>query len=426
MKNIILGFFIFSSFTFLAQVKETKSVPNENNLKGGIHPSIHGSAPNEGVTENFDKTRHLTKDWGGKREVWVANGIDPFLFYASIAGSNISGGLDQASAYGGQIYAGFKFDFERIWGWKGTRAKLSLVNRHGNGLIDQVGSIYNPVTVVGGQTTYLYDLSVEKDFGDILSLKAGRVAAADDFSSSSLYKYSLSNAINGAIRPLLLDRLMSTFPFPIWGARLKYTPSSKHRFQLGAYQFSKNTFDATRNGLDFSFRGSDDFSLFLQYDWFGTVANRHARIYFGAHQVFGNLANLDSINESDYFVRFYGHADVELMDGLSSFLILSYASQGEIARVPFQISLGLNWKGLIKSRPDDRALFFATYASFSDEFSISQANELSSEMVFELGYRFQITKYFLLQPALQYDIKPGGSGDIANAFIPGLGILVNF
>ena len=169
-------------------------------MKGGIQPSIHESSPYKSG-QDFDKSKHLTGDWGGAREVWIENGIDPFLFYAAIAGSNVSGGLDQASAYGGQIYAGFKFDFERILGWKGTRAKVSMINRHGNGLIDQVGSIYNPVTVVGGQTTFFYDLSVEKDFGDKISWKVGRVGAADDFSSSTLYKYSLSNAINGAIRP---------------------------------------------------------------------------------------------------------------------------------------------------------------------------------------------------------------------------------
>ena len=219
---------------------------------------------------------------------------------------------------------------------------------------------------------------------------------------------------------------MSTFPFATWGTRLKYTPSSKHRFQLGTYQFGKSTFDATKHGLDFSFRSSDNFSLFFQYDCFGTVANRPARVYLGAHQVFGTLANLDVVNESDYFVRFYGHADVELIDGLRSFLILSYASQGEIARVPFQISLGLNSKGLVKSRPDDRVLFFATYGSFSDEWAISQSNELSSEIVLELGYRFQIADYFVLQPALQYDIRPGGSSDIDNSFIPGVGIVADF
>ena len=426
MKKLIVLCVILLPLTLLAQEKKTDSAPNENNLQTDHHPSIHAATPNEGRMESFDKTKHLTGNWGGAREVWIANGVDPFLFYASIAGYNVSGGLDQASAYGGQIYAGFKFDFERLWGWKGFRAKVSLANRHGNGLIEQVGSVYNPVTVVGGQTTYLFDLSVEKDFGDKFALKVGRVAAADDFSSSNLYKFSLSNAINGAIRPLLLDRLTSTFPFPIWGARLKYTPSSKHRFQLGTYQISQTTFDATRNGLDFSLRSSDDLSLFLQYDWFGKVGNRPARVYVGAHQVFGTFPNLDAASESNYFLRFYGHADVELIDDLSSFLIVSYAGKGEIARVPFQISLGLNRKGLINSRPNDRALFFATYASFSDEFGILQANDLSSEVVLELGYRFQITNYFLLQPALQYDIRPGGSGDIDNAFIPGLAILANF
>ena len=49
-----------------------------------------------------------------------------------------------------------------------------------------------------------------------------------------------------------------------------------------------------------------------------------------------------------------------------------------------------------------------------------------SEIVLELGYRFQITDYFALQPALQYDIRPGGSGLIPNAVIPGVWIEANF
>jgi carbohydrate-selective porin OprB len=354
------------------------------------------------------------------------NIIDPFFSYASIAAANVSGGLDQSSRYAGQLYAGLNFDFEKIWGWKGTRAKVSIANRHGSGLMNEVGSVFEPLNFVGGQNTFLYDLSIEKDFGDQFSLKVGRTTSADDFSGSKLYFYSLNNTVNGVIRALLLDGLMSTFPFPTWGARLKYKPSSKHQFQLGAYQLGKGIFDDTKHGLDFSFRNSDNLSVFFQYDWFGNIADRNARVYVGTHQAFGTFANFDSGNESDYFMRFYGHVYVELIDGLSSFITMSYSPYGEVAKVPFQSSLGINWKGLVKSRANDRVLFFATVGSFSEEWAILNANQLSSEIVLELGYRFQITNYFGLQPALQYDIRPGGSGIIDNAIIPGVLIETNF
>lgn len=357
--------------------------------------------------------------------VLLNNGIDPFFSYASIAASNVSGGIDQASNYAGQFYTGINLDLNKILGWKNMRAKISMINRHGSGLEKEVGSVFEPLNIVGGQNTFLYDLSIEKDFGDKISLKLGRTTSVDDFSASKLYFYALNNTVNGVIRALLLDGLTTTFPFATWGTRLKYKPDSKHQLQLGVYQLSKTVFNDEKHGLDFAFRSSDDLSVFFQYDWFGEIAGCDSRIYVGANQVFGEIPNFDN-NISEYFLRLYGHIDVKLIDNLSSFLTLSYSNHGEIAKVPFQSSLGLNWKGAIKSREEDRLLFFATIGTFSDEWSRLQGSELSPEVILELGYRFQITDYFVFQPALQYDINPGGSGVIKTAIIPGVWIEANF
>ncbi len=353
-------------------------------------------------------------------EIGTDNGIDPFVSFVSIAASNVSGGINQSSKYAGQLYAGLNFDLEKILGWKGTRAKISMINRHGRGLSNEVGSVFEPLNVVGGQSTFLYDISMEKDFGKHISLKAGRTTAADDFSASSLYYYALSNTVNGLIRTLLLDGLMTTFPFPTWGTRLKYKPNVNHQFQFGAYQLGKDVFDETKHGLDFSFRKSDDLSLFFQYDWFGEIANRDARVYLGTHQAIGSFVNFDSDFQSNHFRRYYGHVDMEIIEGLRSFMTMAYSSQGEIAKLPFQSSLGLNWQGFFQSRPEDRMLFFTTIGSFSEEWATLQNKDLSSEIVMELGYRFQIANHFALQPSVQYDIRPGGSGMIANAVIPGV------
>jgi len=230
MKKIILGFFVLTSYVLTGQVQEIDSI------KGVNKPS---------------------------------NGIVPFLSYASIAAANVYGGIDQTGRYAGQLYTGLTFNLEKMLGWMGTHAKISMINRHGSGLEKEVGSVFEPLNLVGGQNTFLYDLSIEKDFGKKFSLKLGRTTSVDDFFGSNLYFYSLNNTVNGVIRALLLDGLASTFPFATWGTRFKYKPNSKHQFQLGAYQFGKDIFDDTKHGLDFSFRSSDDLSVFFQYDWFG-------------------------------------------------------------------------------------------------------------------------------------------------------------
>ncbi|MGC6431092.1 MAG: carbohydrate porin [Jejuia sp.] len=362
-----------------------------------------------------------------KVELSLTEGVEPFLHYASIGATNVSGGLEQEASYSGQLYTGLKLNFETLLGWKGTRGKISMINRHGKGLEKEVGSIFEPLNLVGGQNTFLYDLNIEHDFGDKFSWKIGRTTTVDDFSVSQWYFYSLSNTINGVIRALLLDGRTTTFPFATWGTRFKYKPNAKHQFQIGVYQLSETVFDDTQNGLDFAFRDSDEVSVFSQYDWFGKIADRKTRIYAGANQVFGRFNGLDSNTLSEYFLRLYGHIDIDLTEGLNTFLTLAYSPHGEVAKLPFQSSLGLNWKGLVKSRVEDRILFFATIGTFSKEWATLQGYDtLSPEVVLEMGYRFQITDYFVLQPAVQYSINPGGAGVIDNAIIPGIWIEASF
>ena len=388
MKQLILLCFLFSSLTQVAQETEVDYPQNE-----------------------AKETR----------------GVVPFLSYVSIGAANVSGGLEHTTRYAGQLYTGLQFDFEKILGWNGFRGKISMINRHGKGLSNEVGSVFEPLNLVGGQSTFLYDLSIEKDFGDKFSWKVGRTTSVDDFSVSKLYFYSLNNTVNGVIRALLLDGLTTTFPFATWGTRLKYKPTTEHQLQLGIYQLSKTVFDETRHGLDFSFRDTDDLSIYFQYDWLGEIVGYKSRVYVGANQVFGNLANFASSDTSRYFLRLYGHIDLDWNKDLNSFLTFAYSPHAQIAKVPYQSSFGINWKGPFNARDEDRILFFATVGTFSDEWVTFQGyDSLSAEVVLELGYRFQITNHLIVQPAVQYDITPGGLGTIDNAFIPGVWLEANF
>jgi porin len=86
--------------------------------------------------------------------------------------------------------------------------------------------------------------------------------------------------------------------------------------------------------------------------------------------------------------------------------------------------------GLFPSRDQDAAVFGLAYGQFSNDYSNAGAayrgNPASYEMALEWGYRVQLNRFFYVQPDLQYIIRPGGTGNIPDAFVLGAQIGVSF
>ncbi|WP_411847605.1 carbohydrate porin [Roseibacillus persicicus] len=374
--------------------------------------------------DGFNSGDYLTRDWGGLRPQLIESGITPFLYYDSISSASVSGGLRSDQDYVGQVYAGVDLDLEKIFGWDGTTMKVSYVNRHGNSLSDSVGGIYDPMTIYGGQVSYLYQLYIEKEFGDQWAIKLGRLSADNDFADTGLYRYSLSTSINGPIRATLLENSITSFPYAVWGGRIKYTPTDEHQFQLGAYQTGPDQWDFTNNGLDFSFGSDDGISVLAQYDWTPNTG-RNTRVFVGAINSFRDFDNFSG-GTTDYLFRAYIHGETEIADGLTAFAMASYSPDDDVAKTPLQISAGLNYKGLFPGREEDRTVFFATYGQLSDEYGDAIGEDVDYEMVFELGHRFQLTPSAYIQPSVQYIQNPGGTGDIDDAVVLGAWLGLRF
>jgi len=116
--------------------------------------------------------------------------------------------------------------------------------------------------------------------------------------------------------------------------------------------------------------------------------------------------------------------------GLYVFLASGYYPQTEISIVPFQVNAGLHYKGLFPTRADDRTIVHFIYGDISGDYARSvrqPGGQLAdSEKVIEFGHRFQVTKWSYFQPDLQWVIDPGGTGDIADAFVIGAQMGVTF
>jgi porin len=375
---------------------------------------------------------YLTGDWGGKRSELAAKGYTFFAYFNGIVAGNVSGGKDSGTALATDLYAGMTVDLQKAMGWTGWTFNLSGIDRAGASIDEDVGGIYSVMQLVGGQTYFLYNLSLEKTWANgKYAFKFGRITATDDFAGSPFYGYYLSNSIDGQIRAVLFDGVMTSYPFPVWGARFQYTPNDSFRAKLGVYQLTETMFDPDGHGTDFSIRSSDGVSVMGQLEWSWKSSGKPGHFNLGLNAVSFPMPNFNSDSTTNPFLRYYAQMDQQVAaeapgsdQGLYLFGTLAYTDQQEPALVPFQVSLGAQYVGPFAGRNQDRVIFGTTYGQLSDDYAAEQQalgnGDPDYEWVLELGYRVQLTKFAYVQPDIQYVVKPGGTGDIPDATVIGM------
>jgi porin len=373
----------------------------------------------------------LTGDWGGARTAQEEAGYKFFAYYNAIFAGNVDGGNSTDSSYAGDLFLGAEFDLEKIFGWDDTKFVLTGIDRHGRSIDEAVGGQYSVMQCVGGQNAFLYNITLEKKFlDDSLSVKLGRMTATDDFVGSPYYGFSVNNSVNGQIRAALFDGVMSSYPFPVWGGRVKYDLNDEAYAMLGVFQNPIDMFDRDTQGVDFNFESGDGVSIFTQGNWNPKFDNRPAHFFAGMNVAFFEMDEFNSTETRDKFVRFYGHADYQVYaeapgseEGLVLFATLGYSPFQDAAIIPVQSTFGANYEGLFPGRDKDNTVFFATYGNFSNDYTAQQASAGAGspeyEVVLEIGHRFQVTPSTYIQPDIQYIVHPGGTGDIPNALVLG-------
>jgi porin len=132
----------------------------------------------------------------------------------------------------------------------------------------------------------------------------------------------------------------------------------------------------------------------------------------------------------DHSYGFYVHADQMIYQeapgsdqGLTAFVASGYYPQTDISIVPFQVNVGLNYKGLFPGRERDHTMLHFIYGDISRDYArvkrVPGGHLADSEKVIEFAHRFQLTAWSYFQPDIQYVIDPGGTGDIPDAVVIG-------
>jgi len=387
-------------------------------------------------------------------------GVEPFLFYTSIFSGNPVGGARQGETYVDDFYFGANLFLKKLIGWEGAKLTITGVNRDGPGLTENyVHSRYDVQQTVGGQTIFFYQLFLEQRFwDDKASLKLGRFGASDDFNGSKIYGLYLNNGIDGDIRNVLFDTQFSAYPFATWAARLRVDPTPEWNAQVGIFQTWTDIFDSKLHGLDWAIRSEDGVFLIGQVGWSPefwkrsvpgenkdskTVTASEMKGLPGHYWVGGSFspwsgfAEFGTNNNRSGSYGFYIHGDQMVYQeapgsdqGLTIWAASGLYPQPSISIVPFQVNVGLVYKGLIPRRDDDQTTFGVIYGKFSGDYArtvkAAGNGDPTYESVIETGYRIQLTKFAFIQPDLQWVIRPSGTGRIPNALVIGAEMGITF
>lgn len=242
---------------------------------------------------------------------------------------------------------------------------------------------------------------------------------------------------------------------------------------FGIYQVSNRVFDRAYHGLDWSIRSDDGVLLISQFGWTPEFFKREVsaknvpdaegkavaepdgkssaksfnepvvmkglpgHYWFGVYYSPWEFAQFGTTETARNSYGFYWHADQMVFQeapgsdqGLTLWSAFVFSPQQNIAKLPFQVNGGLAYKGLIPGRDNDQTMFGVVYGQFSDDYAAATeamgGGHPDYELVFEWGYRAQITKFLFMQPNIQWVINPGGAYNIPNALVLGLQAGVTF
>ena len=378
-----------------------------------------------------------------------AHGISAGLTLASEVLRTTSGGFELSTHVQNEAVLTFGLDTDRAFGWHGGRFYASGLLISGSGVsIDGVGSLTTISSIEAEHSIRLFDLWYEQAFlGGRASIRIGQMGGDEEFLLTGGSEVFLNGDFGWpTLASIDLPNGGPTYPLATPGIRLKLEATSGLTALAAVFNGnpSPDGFgdpqQTNRLGLNFRLDGGAFTIAELQWHHeFGTPAlNLPGTFKLGAwwntntfldRHLDANGLSLADINSTGFPAlrrndwSVYATADQVLWrpsgaddQGLSAFLRWMGAPDDR-NQVSVEIDGGLTFRGMFPSRPND------TLGLGFGWFKISQAARAldrdlaalgvprpirSAEGLIEATYQAEITKWWQLQPDLQYIIRPGG------------------
>jgi porin len=350
---------------------------------------------------------------------------------------------------------------------------MSLINRIGhNASTEHVGdTVLQAQEIYGaefGVVVKLAWLYLEQNLLDTrLNIAFGRLLPATDFNTSPLYCNFMTLTICDHDRALSFSQGFEDWPMSVWGLRIRIWPTEHTYVMVGAYQsqpFPSGTENYTQGGhtgFNWTWRGTTGASIPIELAWlpslgperllghykigFNWDTSRYPDNYFDANGmplVLSGLTGRPHEGRGQWWIT--GNQMLERNgpspdDGL--FVLATYAyDQSDTTLFRNFVWSGFRDRGFWAERPNDQVGFGFTYYDVSPRLAATE--QLQAQLglplaggaravqghgfVLEANYAVAPVRGVLLQPELEYFIRPGATNVVPNAFLVGLKVHVDF
>jgi porin len=396
----------------------------------------------------------MTGNWGGYRTRLEQAGISLRGGFTTESAYNPIGGQFPAVRYTQQLDLGADFDLGRLAGLPGGKVVTTLTDRTGRSLsADALNENRYAVQEVfgGGRIARLVEMHYQQELLDgRLLVDVGREPLGMYFASPVWCPYFQSLAICGTVS-INSNGNWQDWPFGQWGARVKLQPSPEYYVAAGAYQV--NPANATE-GFDLSFTGTGVIAPF-EFGWLpgqggGMPGEYKLGGYFDTSPTEDVLFALKGLSFGTTRGPFpqnkrwglYAQATQMVYReapgskrGLTLFG-MGTLSDPNTSLVRYSLTAGAIYQGTFPNRDADFVSLMFAYARYNSRVTQFQEQINSAipnaigvqtyESVVEVDYGIAVTPWLQVRPNLQYVIRPGGTGQVQDAFVVGLYTRVTF
>jgi porin len=373
----------------------------------------------------------------------------PVEVYAETLG-NLSGGTSRNLIWESEWNVGVAIDLEKAVGWHGASALIRVLYTQGTGLTNAAVHDFNTLSNIDAYDSLrLYDVWLQQEFADgVFSLRLGQLLADAEFFYSENGALFLNSSF-GAI-PLVSKNLNPPiFPVAAPGLRLRVNPSDRFYAEAAIFNGDVGIPETTnKHNTRFSLPGEDGVLIFAEIGYRTHPATttdspnapkvEQAKLtgtyrlggYYDSKE-FADVATGTS-HQGEYCIYFIGEQELWHPDGkstrtLSAFTRIGFAPPDR-STVTFYGDAGLNFRGIIASRPND-----TLGLAFSNVWLSSDLRDQSGrpfrthcEAICEFTYEAALSGHMSIQPDLQVIMNPGASHPASTAVVSGLRLNIAF
>ncbi len=365
----------------------------------------------------YGENTNLLGNWGGFRDWLKCRGITPIVHYWNDPLGNPIGGKSQGMTQIGEI----KFLLDGDLGC-GRGYHISGMWKSGNNLSGKyIGNAFNVAELYGGRTWRLASLHLQYSFcQDKYFVKAGRLAAGEDFMTSPLYFYYVNTAFDhNPIAVFFNFPAFTTFPEDTWGVMGKAYLTPSWLTKIGLYNANSHIFENRYNGMNFTFKSTDGVQILTETTYLKKgdfPGNYQIGILF---QTGKSTKFLGGNVQGNYSLYTYFDQVMPFNKKLTAFACGMIAPKNR-NKFPYYFQTGLLYQGLIPSRRKDMSAIGLAYGSYSSDLRKTQGKKTQNfEMVIEMNHRFTFCGWGYFSPDLQVVIKPKGFSSTPNALVLG-------